>query len=106
MSRSSREGGPAAGGKPAARAALADRTPAFAAPGDHPIGRLGAAVERRAQLGVVEVVAGRQERHARIERVRRGDQQRVERLEEIEVGPLEQIAPIGQPRSRASTGAT
>ena len=97
MIRSSRDGGPPAGGRPRrGRRSPTGRPPSLRQAITRSVA-LAPAVERGAQLGVVEVVARRQERHARIERVRRGDQQRVERLEEIEIGPLQQIAPIGQP---------
>ena len=88
----------------AARVPLADRTPAHGAPGDHPIGGLGATTEGGAQPALVEVMARGQKRHARIERVRRGDQQRVERLEQIELRPLQQIAPVGKPRQQGIGG--
>ena len=62
---------------------------------ERPVAR-APAIERGAQLAVLQSMARRQERHRVVERIGRRDQQRIERLKEIEPGALEQIAPIGQ----------
>jgi len=56
--------------------------------------------ERRTQRDFVDVVADGQEGHARVERVRRRDQQRVEGPEQVEASPFQQIAPVGEPHQQ------
>ena len=78
------------------RAPLADPAPAIGVPGDRAIGCARAVVEGPAERLVFQVVAHGQERHRRIQRVRRRDQERVEGPEQIQPRAVEQIAMIGQ----------
>ena len=85
--------------------ALGERAAPLGAPVERAPGRTRPAIERGAQLAVLQSMARRQERHRVVQRIGRRDQQRIERLKEIEPGSLEQIAPIGQaPRIASSAG--
>ena len=79
-----------------ARAPLGDRAPVLGPPGQRALGRLRPPVQRRAQPRLFHVVARDHERHRRIPRVRRRDQQRVEVHEQLQPRAAAELAAIGQ----------